>query len=190
MQQMLRCDTASRLIPRIIQSLGNGLIFAILISPGPMVKAADGPLTYFSDEAPLEVPQSKLLSSTDQVILAKVRVLGRPAYLVGVDQSGRPSHDSPREPWSAWLQVLDVVSGKRPERERLDVTFGGGDDLYRSYARGPTTPRQLSQEYFVAMYEDHFGFHLIGFPMSTERYREWQQEITKFEWERQKSLSK
>jgi hypothetical protein len=86
--------------------------------------------------------------------------------------------------------VLDVTRGKRPERERVDVTFGGADDLLRSYARGPSTPCQLAQEYFVAMYEDAFGFHLIGFPISTEKYREWQQEITKFERERQKSLSK
>ncbi|MBH5366591.1 hypothetical protein [Bradyrhizobium glycinis] len=127
------------------------------------MKAADGPLTYFSVEEPREIPKSKVVSSTDQVILAKVRVLGRPAYLVGVDQSGQPSHDSPREPWAAWLQVLDVISGKRPERDQIDVTFGGGDDLYRSYARGPSTPRQLAQEYFVAMYEDHFGFILSAF---------------------------
>ena len=60
-------------------------------------KAADGPITYFSEEAPLEVPRSELLSSTDQVILAKVRVLGRPASLVGVDQSGLPSRDGPHE---------------------------------------------------------------------------------------------
>lgn len=40
------------------------------------------------------------------------------------------------------------------------------------------------------MYQDPLGFHLIGFPISTEKYREWQQEITKFERERQKSPSK
>ena len=153
-------------------------------------KAADGPITYFSEEAPLEVPRSELLSSTDQVILAKVRVLGRPASLVGVDQSGLPSRDSPHERWAAHVQVLDVVRGKRPERKRLSVTFGGERDLYRSYALGPSTPRQLALEYFVAMYEDPLGLHLIGFPISTEKYREWQQEITKFERERQKSPSK
>jgi hypothetical protein len=175
----------------IIRSVFVFLCLAALavVQPRP-ANAADGPITYFSDEAPLEIPQSKLLSSTDQVILAKVRVLGRPAYLVGVDQSGRPPHESPREPWAAWLEVLDVIRGKRPERERVGVTFGGGSDLYRSYALGPSTPRQLAQEYFVAMYEDAFGFHLIGFPMSTEKYREWQQEITKFKPERQKSLSR
>jgi len=160
-----------------------------IVQPLP-AKAADGPITYFSDETPLELPKSKRFSSTDQIILAKVRVLGRPAYLVGFEQSARPSHERPDEPWAAWIQVLDVIRGKQPEKERLNVTFGGGDDLYRSYALGPSTPHQLAKEYFVAMYEDAIGFHLIGFPMSTEKYREWQQEITKFEWERQKSLSR
>ncbi|PJG52513.1 hypothetical protein CVM73_25440 [Bradyrhizobium forestalis] len=164
---------------------------ALAIDQPRPARAADGPITYFSDEVPLELPKSKLLSSTDQIIVAKVRVLDRPAYLLRPDQSGRPSGEKLlREPWSAWLRVLDVIRGKRPERERLDVSFGGADDLLRSYARAPTTPRQLAQEYFVAMYEDAFGFHLIGLPISTEKYREWQQEITRFEWERQKSLSK
>lgn len=159
-----------------------------IVHPLPLARAADGPITYFSDEAHLELPTSNLPLSTDQIILAKVRVIGRPAYIVGVDQTGRPSGEKVREPWAASIQVLDVLRGKRPERERLSVTFGGADDLLRTYARAPTTPRQLAQEYFVAMYQDLFGFHLIGFPLTTEKYREWQQEITKFEWEQQRSL--
>lgn len=50
-----------------------------------------------------------------------------------------------------------TITIKRP----LDIKFDGESD--RSYALGPSTPRQLAQEYFVAMYEDAVGFHLIGF---------------------------
>ncbi|MDA9500873.1 hypothetical protein XI05_26020 [Bradyrhizobium sp. CCBAU 11357] len=65
-----------------------------------------------------------------------------------------------------------------------------GGTFTHTYALGPSTPRQLAQEYYVAMYEDAFGFHLIGIPMSSERYREWQGEIAKFEIERQGSPPK
>lgn len=66
------------------------------------------------------------------------------------------------------------------------MTFGSG----HSYAEGPSTPRQLAQDYFVAMYEDNSGFHLIGVPIEAAKYTEWQQEIGAFERERVKSLSK
>jgi hypothetical protein len=104
-------------------------------------------------------------------------------------QSGRPPVQKPREPYGATLEVLDVIRGKRPDRERVGVTFGGGAFTH-TYAFGPTTPRQLAQEYYVAMYEDTFGLHLVGIPMSSEQYREWQHEIAVFEHERQRSPPK
>ncbi|MGJ5008225.1 hypothetical protein ACQR05_10660 [Bradyrhizobium oligotrophicum] len=131
-------------------------------------------LTYFSEELPLEIPKPKAPSSEHEILLAKVRVLGRPAYLVGENQSGQPTRIVPRERWSAWLQVIEVIRGKRPELERINVTFGGDP----SYARGPRTPYQLEQEYFVAMYEDSSGYHVIGLPISPAKYSEWERVIT------------
>ncbi|GLH75954.1 hypothetical protein SSBR45G_08620 [Bradyrhizobium sp. SSBR45G] len=131
-------------------------------------------VTYFSEEVPPAIPKPEALLSEDQIVLAKVRVLSRPAYLVGLDQSGQPTRIVPRERWSAWLQVHDVIRGKRPEMERINATFGG--EL--NYARGPRTPYQLEQEYFVAMYEDSSGYHLIGVPISLAKYHEWQRVIT------------
>ncbi|WP_316178479.1 hypothetical protein [Bradyrhizobium sp. SZCCHNRI1009] len=146
---------------------------------------ANGLRTYFSEEVPLEIPKPQALSSMDQIVLARVRVLDAPAGLLGFEQSAG-SGEAPHEYWSAWLRVLAVLRGKRPELERVYVTFGNG----HSYARGPTTPRQLQQDYFVAMYEDDSGFHLIGVPIAAAKYTEWQQEIGAFERERVKSLLK
>jgi len=175
---------------RVVRSLVGSLVCGILIWPVAIGKAAaDGLLTYFSDEVPLEVPKLQDQPSIDQVVVAKVRVIGPPASLLGIDQSGYPSRGKPKEPLSAMLRVLDVVHGKRPEQELVSVTFGGGD-LNHTYALRPGTPRQLAQDYFVAMYEDASGFHLIGLPVSEARYREWRQEISEFERERLKSLPK
>ncbi|MGJ5137637.1 hypothetical protein ACQR1V_06595 [Bradyrhizobium oligotrophicum] len=150
-----------------------------------MTAAASGLRTYFSEELPVEITKPQSLSSMDQIVVARVRVLGGPAGLYGFEQSARPG-EAFHEDYSAWLQVLAVLRGKRPELERINVTFGSG----HSYAQGPTTPRQLQQEYFVAMYEDLSGFHLIGVPIEAAKYTEWQQEIGVFERERVKSLPK
>lgn len=166
------------------------LVALAIAQPCLLARASDSPpLTYFSDELPLAFPKPELLLSMDQVILAKVRVIDRPTFLLLPDQSGRPSGEKLREPWSAWLQMLDIIRGPRPERERLNVRFGGGDPNH-DYALGPSIPSQLAREYFVAMYEDAFGFHLIELPISAAKYREWQLEITGFEQERLRLLRK
>ncbi|MBW7972454.1 hypothetical protein [Bradyrhizobium sp. BR 10289] len=166
------------------------LMAAFVMIPGSsVVRAADGRLAYFSDEVPVEVPKPELLPSTGQVIFAKVRVMDRPTFLLLPDQSGRPPAEKLREPWSASLQVLNVIRGPRPERDRLNVRFGGGDPKY-DYALGPSIPSQLARDYFVAMYEDALGFHLIEIPISAAKYNEWQQEIIDFERERLRSLRK
>ena len=173
----------------VIRLFSRSLACVIFACTATFAEAVDGPITYFSDEATFDLAERTRPPSTDQVTVAKVRVMGRPAYLLGPDQSGRPPVEKPREPYGATLEVLDVIRGKRPDRERVSVTFGGGAFTH-TYAFGPTTPRQLAQEYYVAIYEDTFGLHLIGIPMSSEQYREWQHEIAVFEHERQRSPPK
>lgn len=111
--------------------------------------------------------------------------MGAPAYTLGPDQSGRPPRERPREPWSALVKVLNVVRGTPPKQELVGVAFGGGA-LNHTYALGPRTPHQLAQEYYVAMYQDADGFHLVGVPMSGDRYRDWHREIHEFEREQLK----
>jgi hypothetical protein len=105
------------------------------------------------------------------------------------DQSGRPPMEKLRDPWGTTLQVLDVVLGKHPGEERVTVTYGGGDFIH-TYIPGPKTPQQLALEYYVAMYEDAFGFHLIELPISTNEYADWQREIFEYEHNRLKSRAK
>ncbi|MGY8710175.1 hypothetical protein RAD16_30945 [Bradyrhizobium sp. 18BD] len=173
----------------MIRSLSRFLVSMMLACTTIFAEAADGPVTYFSDDAAFDLAERTLPPSIDQVTVAKVRVMGRPAYLLGPDQSGRPPVEKPREPYASMLKVLDVIRGKRPEGDLVSVTYGGGTFTH-TYAFGPTTPRQLAQEYYVAIYEDTFGLHLIGIPMSSERYREWQHEIAVFEHERHRSPPK
>ena len=173
----------------MIKSLASFFVCVMLVSAVTSAEAVEGPIAYFSDQVPVEFSKPTLPSSTDQVTVAKVRVMGRPALLLRPDQSGRPSGKMPKEPYSAMLKVLDVIRGKPPERELVSVTFGTSGFI-PTYALGPSTPRQLAQEYYVAMYQDVFGFHLIGSPTDTDRYREWQREISEFDRDRLSSPPK
>jgi hypothetical protein len=173
----------------VIKSLASFFVCVVLVSAATSAEAVEGPIAYFSDQVPVEFSKPTLPSSTDQVTVAKVRVMGRPALLLGPDQSGRPSGKMPKEPYSAMLKVLDVIRGKPPEQGHVSVTFGTSGFI-PSYALGPSTPRQLAQEYYVAMHQDAFGFHLIGYPIDTDRYREWQREISEFERDRLRSPPK
>jgi len=181
---MMMSGSSSLLRSRVVRPLGSFLVCSALTWTTAILKAsANDLLTYFSEQVPPEIPKPQTLSSEDRVVVAKVRVLSRPAYLIGPDQSGQRTTRVPRERWSAWLQVSAVIRGKRPEEERISVTFGG----HPNSARGPSTPGQLAREYFVAMYEDDSGYHLIGVPISAASYTEWQREITESTLERARS---
>jgi hypothetical protein len=160
-----------------------------IVSSVPLARAADTPLAYFVDRPPSDFSKSARHVPTEQITVTKVRALGSPAYLMLPDQFGRPPMERPRDPWGTTLQVLDVVLGKRPKEERVTVTYGGGDFIH-TYIAGPRTPRQLALEYYVAMYEDAFGFHLIELPISTDEYVEWQRENSEYERNRLKSRAK
>lgn len=145
------------------------------------------PLIYFLDEPPSDLSQSTLPPSAGEIVVAKVRLTGRSAYLVGRDQSGRPPAEKPPEElFAAWLELLDVVRGKRPAKRFLDATFGLADNSH-TYIRHPATPQQLARDYFVAIYEEGGRFHLAGFPSSEASYREWEKEF--LEYERTRLLS-
>lgn len=156
-----------------------------IVQLAPHARAADTPLTYFSDKPPFDFSKSARPVPTGQITVAKVRVMGSPAYLMLPDQSGRPPKERPRDPWATTLQVLDVVVGKRPREERVSVSYGGGAFIH-TYIVGPRTLRQLAREYYVAMYEDTFGFHLIELPISVNEYVEWQREVSEYERDRLK----
>ena len=138
-------------------------------------------LAYFLDEPPSDFSQSTLPPSAGEFVVARVRMMGRSAYLVGRDQSGRPSEEKlPEDLFSAQLKLLDVVSGKRLEQGILKATFGRPDHPH-TYIPNPVTPEQLAKDYFVVMCEDGSGLHLVGFPISEAEYRAWEAEFLQFE---------
>ena len=142
-----------------------------------MSKIEYRPLTYFLDEPPSDLSQSTLPPSAGEIVVAKVRPMGRSSYLVGRDQSGRPPAEKPPEElFSAQLELLDVVRGKRPAERILRATFGLADNSH-TYIRHPTTPQQLARDYFVAIYEEGGRLRLAGFPSSEASYREWEEEF-------------
>jgi hypothetical protein len=139
------------------------------------------PLTWFLDEPPSDLSQSTLPPSAGEIVVAKVRLMGRSAYLVGRDQSGLPPEKKPEELFAASLELLDVVRGKWPAERILHVTFATAADNIRTYIRHPATPQQLARDYFVAIYEEGDTLHLAGFPSSEASYREWQKEFLEYE---------
>lgn len=160
-----------------------------IVTPVPLARAADTALAYFVDRPPNDFSNSARHVTTEQITVAKVRAMLSPAYLLLPDQGGQPPKEKPRDPWGVTLQVLDVILGKRPNEERVSVSYGGGDFIH-TYIVGPVTPRQLAQEYYVAMYEDAFGFHLIELPISLNEYVEWKREISESQHNRLKSPPK
>jgi hypothetical protein len=146
-----------------------------------MSKNEHTPLTYFLDEPPSDLSQSTLPPSAGEIVVAKVRLMGRSSYLVGRDQSGRPPAEKPPEElFSAQLELLDVVRGKRPAERILRATFGLADNSH-TYIRHPTTPQQLARDYFVTIYEEGGRLHVAGFPSSEASYREWEKEFLEYE---------
>ena len=142
-------------------------------------------LSYFLEEAPADLSMSTLPQTAKQIVVAKVRLSGRSAWLGGRDQSGLPpSGPLPKEWLSAHLTVLDVLRGELPEKSILRVTFGTRDNG-RTYIPNPMTPSQLARDYFVAMFSDDSDqMHLAGFPMSEAQYRQWEAEMLEYERKR------
>jgi hypothetical protein len=138
------------------------------------------PLTWFLDEPPSDLSQSTLPPSAGEIVVAKVRLMGRSSYLMGRDQSGRPSEKKPEELFAASLEVLDVVRGKRPAERILHATFAAANNSH-TYIRHPATPQQLARDYFVVIYEEGGRLHLAGFPNSEASYREWEKEFLEYE---------
>jgi hypothetical protein len=134
------------------------------------------PIGYFLDQLPADFDMSKVPSEARDVAIAKVRALESPSSLGGRDQSGTPPTKPLRDVLFIRIRVLEVRSGSAAVGKEYDIYFGerGRDFIY------PGTPGQLARDYMVAMYFDSLdGKHrLIGFPISSTQYSEWQAEVS------------
>lgn len=140
------------------------------------------PIAYFLDRVPENLDISTLPKTARDVIVARVRAAGPPAYLIGRDQSGRPP-PLPPYLYHARLKILDVRSGNAAIGEMVDVTFGVPKSP--SAVHHPHTPKQLDRDYYVVMYSGDDGErHLTGFPISVTQYQEWDAEVRSYEHSR------
>jgi hypothetical protein len=143
------------------------------------------PLIYFLDKAPNDIRASTLPAAGKDVLLARVRLLGVPAYRGGRGPRGGRSQDPlPKELLSASLKILEVLSGNASVGSVFDVTFGQVDQTH-SLIPVPRTQSELEGEYFVVLYSgDGDQWHLAGFPISEEQYQKWQEKFWADERER------
>ena len=130
---------------------------------------------YFLDHAPADVDSAKLPASAQDVIIAKVRIVGGPSALGGRDQSGQPP-PPPKDPFFARVKIIAVLSGKAVTEGQYDLYYGastrGG-----SY-KNPVTPGQKARDYFIVSYvENDKRRRLLAFPESREEYEKWQKEF-------------
>jgi hypothetical protein len=143
----------------------------------------DGPpLAYFLEQIPDSIDGSTLPKTARDVVVARVRIVGHAAYLVGRDQSGRPPPGPPpKNLFSVRLKVLEVRSSDATVGATLEATFGVRQSN-RSRTHHPHTPNQLDRDYFVVMYvDDDSQRRLAGFPISEAQYQEWETEVRDFE---------
>jgi hypothetical protein len=129
---------------------------------------------YFLDQAPADVDRTKLPLTARNLVVAKVRVLEGPAYLIARDQP--PGKDL------FWVraEIVDVLSGTAVTGARYDLYFGvPGVGPRHKY---PHTPRQKTRDYFVASYvaEDEMR-RLLAFPVSQQEFEKWKKEVREYE---------
>jgi hypothetical protein len=170
----------------LVGSLKGSLVAPGIFSPfarHAQMTVGDGArIAYFLEQAPDDAQMSNLPQIAQDIVVAKVHVLGVPAYLGGRDQSGRPS-DGPRPKHAlfARLKVIDVRRGDATAGAILDVRFGTRDAV-GSLVHNPHTPDQLGRDYFVVMFRDNDGERsLAGFPITEAQYRQWETEVWDFE---------
>lgn len=135
------------------------------------------PTIYFLSQLPSDVPP--LPEAASDVIVARVKVLERPVFLGGRDQSGfRPGVSPNEDLFASHLQILDVIRGQAAIGATLSVRFGSR----HSRIAIPATPPQLAKSYFVVLYAGKGGIrHLAAFPMDEVQYQEWQRDSLKYE---------
>jgi hypothetical protein len=134
---------------------------------------------HFLDEPPAAGDLAKLPTTARDVIVAKVRIIGGPYYLMGRDQSGVPP-PFPKNLFEAKVEILDVLRGRTVKGAQYNVFFGvpglGRRDKY------PQTPSQKTRDHFVISYvEDDEERRLAGFPVSEQEYEEWRKEVSDYE---------
>lgn len=166
----------------IIRALCIVLAALVSVDVGhTQASARSDAISFFLDRPPTDSDLARLPNTARDVVIAKVRIVGRVSYLGRRDESGLPSPGPrPRDLFGARIDVLDVLSGPIVTGAQLYVTFGepGGG---RNYVF-PVTPRALELSYFITAFTDQDGVRrLAGFRVSQGEYEEWHKAWLEYE---------
>jgi len=137
---------------------------------------------HFLDEPPAAADLSPLPIGARDVLLAKVRIVGRIFWRGKRDQSGQ-APPPPKRIFGAEVEIVDVLSGNAAKGARHIVSFGvpilGRRDMY------PVTPRMYARDYFIVSYLDQDSEReLVGFSASEQEYEEWIRNVSEYERQR------
>jgi hypothetical protein len=169
----------------LVGSLKGSLVapsmFPSLVRHAQMTVRDGAPVAYFLEQAPDDAQISKLRQIAQDVVVAKVHVLGVPAFLGGRHESPPPPSGRSKYVLFARLKVIDVLHGDATAGAISDVKFGMRDWTH-TLVHHPHTPDQLGRDYFVVMFRDNEGARsLAGFPITEAQYRQWETEVWDFE---------
>ncbi|MBR1125120.1 hypothetical protein JQ628_26610 [Bradyrhizobium lablabi] len=131
-------------------------------------------LKYFLQEQPTILEGSTLTKAAQDIVVARVRILGSPIYLMGRSQR---DPKPPKTAFSVRLRVNEVRQGEAELDATLRAYFGViGPTSSPSHL--PQTPGQLTRDYFVVMFTNEDGQHeLAGFALTRQEYEAWSDEV-------------
>ncbi|UZE51081.1 hypothetical protein ONR75_10950 [Rhodopseudomonas sp. P2A-2r] len=158
-------------------------IAVVAVEATHLVKAAEPkvPVAYFLGQSsdPAHVPNNLPGDATD-VVVAKVRVLGRASWM-----GGRHGEGITNDILFTRVKIIEVKEGTAEVGQVLGVRMGLRND-FREFSY-PHTPDQLAQEYAVLIYSSGDGLRrLAAFPISSSQYVDWQTEVQAYERQRGK----
>ncbi len=139
-------------------------------------------VTYFPDRVPDNIAVLRLPQNAKDIIVARVRLIQQPVYMVGRDDSGGPSATPlPKDNYFAQLKILAVESGVSPASGSIDVRFGSRAEVRPIMV--PYTPDQLRRDYIVVIYVDPEDGErrLAPVPVSQDQYAQWLAEQSAYD---------
>jgi hypothetical protein len=138
------------------------------------------PTEYFLDAPPANVDLAGLPATAKNVLVATVRLLDRPTYLVGRDQSGQPS-SLPTDLFAARIEIVRVLHGPQvAPGTKFDVHFGTPGFAQR--LKYPHTTSERARDYAALIYLSKDGVRRLGgFPIEEQAYEEWRKGVAEFE---------
>ena len=157
-------------------------LIGVMAAAAPPARAqVKAQIAYFLDETwgGANV-RSNLPANASDIIVAKVRLLDGPFWLLGRHGEG-PGNDV----LATRVQIAEVKKGRAENGQIFDVRMGVRTD-YRDFVHPfalPTTPDQLKREYTVMINSAEDGIHrLASFIVAPGQYARWEAEVSAHRW--------